>query len=43
MKNQIKKINLSHIKSIQDYDNKYKSDHWQRGYEKKKNDLSLII
>ena len=41
IKNQIKKINLSHIKSIQDYDNKYKSDHWQRGYEKKKERLKF--
>ena len=36
MKTLIEKIQLSHIKSFKNYDNKYKSDHWQRGYEKKK-------
>ena len=35
MKTSIEKIRLSHVKSFHDYDNKYKSDHWQRGYEKK--------
>ena len=41
MKIQIEKIQLSYVKSLKNYKNKYKSDHWRRGYGKKKKLLEL--